>query len=443
MFNSFRGGIHPPQRKNLTMNAGIMNLPVPQVCYIPMLQHTGAAAEPVVKKGDIVSEGELIGRALGEDSVNVHASVPGKVIDIIDSRFFNVQQKTVLIEAEGAFTTTGSSPSELNDWRNKDTAILLEMIRTSGVAGLGGDAFPTAAKLTPPDGLKIDTLIVNGAESEPYLTSDDVIMNTYPREIIEGIQITLKIIGISKAIIAVEDNKKPAIRALNEAIKHIQPEEKISVKQLQSKYPQGSEKQLVYTLLNRVIPNSEPPQNSGVVVINAGTIFAIREAVLFNKPLIDRVITVSGDMINRPGNYKVRMGTRISEIIEECGGLKGVPGRIVIGGPMRGISVDDMELPVIKSTSGILFLSDKETCNGDSVSCIRCGRCVSVCPSGLIPRNIAGAVEKREFDLAASFHPEACIMCSCCSYVCPAKRPLSYLVGIALESLQAEKVIKG
>ncbi len=439
MFNSFRGGIHPPQKKNLTMNAGIMNLPVPQVCYIPMIQHAGVAAKPVVEKGDVVNEGELIGLAQGDDSVNVHASVPGKVIDIIDSLLFNVHQTTVLIEAEGAFTTTGSSPAELNDWRNKDTAILLEMIRTSGVAGLGGDAFSTAAKLTSSPGLKIDTLIVNGAESEPYLTSDDVIMKTYPNEIIEGIQITLKIIGISKAIIAVEDNKKPAIKALNEAVKQIHPEEKIVIKHLQSKYPQGSEKQLIYSLLSRTLSPSEFPRNSGVVVLNIGTIFAIREAVLFNKPLIDRFITVSGDMIHRPGNYKVRLGTRISDIIEECGGLKGVPGRVVIGGPMRGISVDDMELPVIKSTSGILFLSDKETCNEVSVPCIRCGRCVSVCPSGLIPRDIAGAVEKGAFDTVASFRPEACILCGSCSYVCPAKRPLSYFVNIAMESLSGQK----
>jgi len=426
VFNSFRGGIHPPQRKTLTMNTGFVNLPVPQVCYIPMLQHAGTAAKPVVKKGDIVSEGELIGLAQGYDSVNIHASVPGKVIEMVESPVSNVNQTTVVIEAEGAFTTTGSSPADLSDWRGRDSSELLEVVRNSGVAGLGGDGFPTALKLTSSPELKIDTLIVNGAESEPYLTSDDMMMKTYPLEIIEGIQITLKIIGISKAIIAVENNKKPAIRALNEAVKQIHPEENIVIKQLQSRYPQGSEKQLVYTLLNRIISPSGSPAGSGA-------------AVLFNKPLIDRFITISGDMINRPGNYKVRFGTRISDIIEECGGLKGTPGRVVAGGPMRGVSVDDMELPVIKSTTGILFLSDKETCNQESVSCIRCGRCVSVCPSGLIPRNIAGAVEKGNFDLAAELHPEACIMCSCCSYICPAKRPLSYLVKIARESLSKQK----
>jgi len=439
VFNTFRGGVHPPQRKTLTMNAGIENLSVPQICHIPMQQHAGIAAIPVVKKGDSVREGELIGRADEYTSVNVHASVPGKVIEIIESLYSNIQQTTVVIEAEGAFTTTGASSTVVNDWRNIDSSILLDIVHNCGIAGLGGDACSTAAKLTIPSDVKVDTLIINGAESEPYLTSDDMIMKTYPREIIEGIQITLKIIGIKKAFIAVEDNKKHALKLLKEAVKKNPLEEKIIVKQLRSKYPQGSEKQLVYSLLKRVVHTSKPSISSGVIVLNVGTIYAIREAVLFNKPLIDRFITISGDMINKPGNYKVRLGTRISEIIEECGGLKGTPAKVVIGGPLRGLSIENMDLPVVKSTSGILFLSGKETCHDDYSSCIRCGRCVSVCPSGLIPRDIAASVETGKFEQMVKLHPEACIKCSCCSYVCPAKRPLSYFVNIAMETLSQQK----
>lgn len=439
MFNTFRGGIHPPQRKTLTMNAGIENLSVPQVCYIPMLQHAGVAANPVVKKGDNVSEGELIGKAHGYSGANVHASVPGKIIEIVELMYCNVKQTTVVIEAEGAFTTTGSSQSAVNDWRSMDSSSLLDIVHNCGIVGLGGDAFPAAAKLAIPDDVKIDTLIVNGAESEPYLTADDMIMKTYPDEILEGIQITLKILGIKKAIVAVENNKKQAIKSLNEAVKKSIAEEKIVVKQLQTKYPQGSERQLIYTILKRIVRSSALPINSGVVVLNVGTVYAIREAVLFNKPLIDRFVTISGDMINKPGNYKVRLGTKISEIIEECGGLKGTPSKVVIGGPLRGISIENLDMPVIKNTSGILFLSDKETCHDDYSSCIRCGKCLSVCPSGLIPRDIAAAVENEKFELSAKLHPEACIKCSCCSYVCPAKRPLSYFVNIAMETLSQQK----
>ncbi len=439
MFNTFRGGIHPPQRKTLTMNAGIGNLSVPQICYIPMLQHEGTAARLIVKKGDIVSEGELIGEAQGMISANVHASVPGKVVDIVESMNPNAPQSTVVIEAEGAFTTTGSSSTSVNDWKTIDRSVLLNIVKNCGVAGLGGDAYPTAAKLAIPADSKIDTLIINGAESEPYLTADDMMMKTYPHEIIEGIQITLKIIGIKTAIIAVEDNKKHAVKVLSEAVKKIEPEEKIIIKQLRSKYPQGSEKQLIYSVLKRVVPVAGVSINSGVVVLNVGTIYAVREAVLFNKPLIDRLITISGDMIRKPGNYKVRFGTMISDIVDECGGLKGVPSKIVIGGPLRGISADNMDLPVVKSTSGILFMSDKETCHADYSACIRCGRCVSVCPAGLIPRDIGIAVEKGKFDKLSGFHPEACIMCSCCSYVCPAKRPLSNFVNIAQETLSTQK----
>jgi len=439
VFNTFRGGIHPPQRKTLTMNSSIENLSVPQICYIPMLQHEGAAAKLIVKKGDIVSEGELIGEAQGMISANVHASVPGKVVDIVESMNLNVPRTTVVIEAEGAFTTTGSSLTSVNDWKTLDRSVLLDIVQSCGVAGLGGDAFPTASKLTIPSDSKVDTLIINGAESEPYLTADDIMMRTYPHEIIEGIQIALKIIGIKKAIIAVEDNKKHSIRVLSEAVKKTIPEEKIIIKQLRSKYPQGSEKQLIYSILKRIVPVSGFSINSGVVVLNVGTIYAVREAVLFFFFLIDRLITISGDMIRKPGNYKVRFGTRISDIVEECGGLKGVPSKIVIGGPLRGISAENMDLPVVKSTSGILFMSDKETCHADYSACIRCGRCVTVCPAGLIPRDIAIAAENGKFDTISELNPEACIMCSCCSYVCPAKRPLSNFVSIAQETLSKQK----
>ncbi len=399
-----------------------------------MLQHQGVPAEPAVKIGDIIKEGELVGRAAAANSANVHASVPGKVIDIAEALTDNGIHSTIVIEAEGAFTTTGSS-SMVKDWQIIDKTDLLETIRDCGIVALGGYAYPAAEKLSPSPDVRIDTLIVNGAESEPYLTVNDILMKTYPGEIIEGIKITLKTIGIKKAVIAVEDNKKAAIRLLKEALKNNTSPYEITVKQLKTKYPQDSEKQLVYSVLRKIVASHGKAEDAGAIIQDVGTIYAIREAVLFNKPLIERYITISGNMINRPGNYKVRIGTMISDIVEECGGLKGKPSKIVIGGPMSGISVDTLDIPLTKSTSGILFLSEDEIRSGECSSCIRCGRCVSVCPMGLIPCKIAGAVERERFDLAGELHAEACIKCSSCSYVCPAKRPLSNFITMAQETL--------
>jgi len=436
VFNTFRGGSHPPQRKTLTKNKSIINISIPQLCYIPMQQHVGVPAKPIVEVGDIVTEGQLIGKAQGLLSANVHAPVPGKVVKISEVLTVYGKQTTIVIEADGAFTV--GSGRVVNDFHNIAGHDLLGIIRDYGIVGLGGAAFPTAIKLDPPSDMKIDTLIINGAECEPYLTNDEMLMNTFPHEIVEGIEIVLKILGIKKAVIGVEEDKKSAISALNTAIKNVKDNE-ITVKGLRTKYPQGAEKQLIYSVLKRIVPSRGLPMDVGVAVQNIGTIYAIREAVVFNKPLIDRFITVSGDMINHPGNYKVRIGTLISDIVEECGGLKGHPSKIVLGGPMCGISVYTMDIPVVKGTLGVLFLSEDEAGIGDFGTCVRCGRCVAACPVGLIPCDIALATEKGRFDLADKLHVNTCIMCSCCSYVCPAKRPLSHFVKIAQETLSQQK----
>jgi electron transport complex protein RnfC len=396
-----------------------------------MKQHTGEPALPVVNKGDTVNEGELIGKARGRDSANVHAAVPGKVIDIINDH----NGAVVVIEAEGAFTRTGSS-SAINDWKNTDRKRLLEIVREAGIVELEGDPYPVYLKLDPAAGKKIDTLIVNGSESEPYITVDDMLMRTYPREIVEGIQIALKIAGLKKAVIGIDDNKKKAIISLRDAVRDLPGEEEIVIKPLQSKYPQGAEKQLVYSSVKRVVPAGGVPEDAAVIVMNIGTVYALREAVLFNKPLIDRYITVSGEMVNRPGNFKVRIGTKISDIVEECGGLKGASARIVIGGPMRGVAVDSADIPVLKSTSGILFLSEDDVVPEEIDPCIRCGRCISVCPVLLVPCDIAQAAEKEKYGSINKLHAQSCILCSCCSYICPSKRPLSYLIKKAQEALK-------
>lgn len=394
------------------------------------MQRDGIPVEIVVSKGDMINEGQLIGKDMDNSGAHIHATVPGKVIDIGEYPSVNGMTPTVVIEAEGAFITSGSL-SSIKSWEQLDIKEITERIVNSGITGLR-HLIPVPDKI-PPDTLKnADILIINGAESEPYLTSDDILMKTYPDEILDGIKILLRITGIKKAYIAVEDNKKQAIKILKEAVKKTVPDGSVSVKSLKNKYPQGMERLLVYGIVGNSISSYpvKPP------VLNISTVYSVRDAVLFNKPVIDRYITVSGSMINRPGNYKVRIGTRISDIIEECGGLKGDTFLMIMGGPICGKSVNSMNIPVDKDTTAVLFLAEDEVRSDDEYPCIRCGRCLAVCPAGLVPRDIACAVEMKRPDLVEKKDLDACIKCNCCSYICPSKRPLSYLINSARGFLQ-------
>ncbi len=438
MFSTFRGGIHPAENKHITEGLEFSNLSVPSVCHIPLQQHIGAPAKPVVQVGDQVEEGQLIGAATGFVSANVHASVPGKVIEITKKLTVYQKQTTVTIEAEGAFVSSAQKKVAA-DFTTMEPGDILSRIKDAGIVGLGGAAFPSSVKLSPPPEMAIDHLIVNGAECEPYLTVDDTLMRTFPEAVIEGVRITLRVLGISSAIIGIEKNKSGAVRALQDALERIKPSEDIRVKALRTKYPQGAEKQLIYSLLKREVPSRGLPMDVGVVVQNVGTIYAIREAVLFGKPLFERYITVSGSMINRPGNYKVRIGTTLQDIVDECGGLKGEPAKIIIGGPMCGLSVHSLDIPVVKGTSGVLFLSEDEVNIGDYGDCIRCGKCVAACPMGLLPCDLGLAVENNRFDIANDLFPSDCIMCGSCSFSCPANRPLSHFIKLAQERIKQKK----
>ena len=433
--NTFRGGIHPSGNKRTTIDKNFSTLAIPHVCYIPLQQHAGKPATPVVNVGDIVQEGQLIGRADGFISSNIHSSIPGKVIEINDyPTIYSKKTKCVVVEVKGEFTTSGKQ-LEKRKWDILSKEELFDIIKNSGIAGMGGAAFPTPVKLSPPKDKIIDALIINGAECEPYLTVDDMLMRTFPEEIIEGINITMKVLGVNKAYIGIESNKPGSISALKNIIKN----KNIEIKILKTKYPQGAEKQLIYSILKKEVPSGGLPMDAGVVVQNVGTIHAIREAVVLGKTLFERYVTVTGKCINKPGNYKIKIGTKISDIVEECGGLNEEPAKIIMGGPMCGIAINSLDIPVVKGTSGILFLSRADVKVEKYNKCIRCGRCVSICPSGILPCDISTAMEKNRLDLLENLHVFDCIMCGACSYICPSRRPLSHFIKQAQDKLRKKK----
>ncbi len=322
------------------------------------------------------------------------------------------------------------------DWDKLTCDDIIKIIRNAGIVGLGGVSIPAHVKLSRGKGSGIDTLIINGCESEPYLTADDMLMKTYPFEVVTGIRIILKALGISRALIGIEDNKMAAAKKLTDAITETAPPEHISIVMLKTKYPQGAEKNIIYSLTGRKVPSKGAPADIHAAIFNIGTVHAVREAVVTGKPLFERYVTVSGSLIRNPGNYKIRIGTRISSVIEECGGLTGKPARIISGGPMSGYEIHDTDMPVTKETTGIIFLSRDQVYEGPFHPCIRCGSCVNVCPAGLMPCELGNGIEKMNsgsFDYMERLGIHDCILCGACSYVCPAKRPMSQYIKLALE----------
>jgi electron transport complex protein RnfC len=435
MLPTFSGGVYPRGKKKITENIDFSNLPIPQFCFIPIQQHQGTPAKPLVVARDIITEGQLIASAEGQISSNIHASIPGRVVEIKQSANIYEDQTVIVIEAGGSF---GTSYSKKNNelWDNFSGKEILGKIEDAGIAGFSSTDSPASKKINQSADKKISLLIINGAESDPYLTSDDVLMKTFPAEIVEGIKIAMKALGVEKAVIGIENNKEKAIKAIQDEIQKANAGGSILLKEIKTKYPQGNEKLLIYSLTGSIVPSGLFPSDIGIAVHNVNTLFAVRNAVLYGKPMFERYVTVSGDMISKPGNYKVRIGTRISDIIEECGGLKGDPSRIVIGGSMCGQAVQSLDIPVVKSTTGILFMSEKEVNSDKATACIRCGRCVEVCPIGLLPCEISKAYEKNKFDKIERLNPSECILCGSCSYICPARRPLTPNIKMTQQKLK-------
>jgi electron transport complex protein RnfC len=430
-----RGGIHPHGNKFYTKDKQIKTASLPPMAVIPMHQHMGGPAECTVKEGDRVEEGMLIGRASGFFSSNVHASVPGKVLSVSDIYLPNsIKSKAVEIEMEGEFSRLGKTNTK-RDWVTLSKEEILDNVSAMGIVGLGGATFPTHIKYKIKKKQRLEFLIINGVECEPYLTCDHRLMLERSDEILEGIKILQKLINPENTIIGIEANKPDAIELLLEKVKEKQLD--IKIEALRLKYPQGDEKQLIKALIDREVPSGGLPLDIGAVVSNVGTVFAVYEAVAFEKPLIERFVTVTGSVVKEPGNFKVRIGTKISHLIEECGGFTEIPGKVIVGGPMMGFPLCSLDSPVTKGVSGVIALSKKEAKIGEETGCIQCGSCIKACPFGLNPTRLYKLVEHQMYDEALKEDLMDCKECGCCAYVCPARIPL--VQGMKLGKLMLHK----
>lgn len=434
---TFIGGIHPKEDgKSLTIGRKEVLSLIPKTVYIFLSQHIGAPAKPVVKKGDIVKKGQLIGEAQGFISANVHASVPGKVIDVVPwpHPVTGVKSPVVIIERteEDSWADDIDTDSDIDLISPEE---IRQRIQLAGIVGLGGATFPTHVKLTPPKDKTIDTIVMNGAECEPYLTCDYRLMLDKPHEIIQGLKLVMKCVGCKKAHIGIEANKED-VYTLFRGILSGEPNIKVDL--MEVKYPQGAEHQIIKALLNREFKPTRLPLEVGAIVINVGTAFAVYEAVKFKRPLIQRIVTVTGDGVEKPQNFLVRIGTPIKQLLEEAK-VKPDVKKVVFGGPMMGITQGNMDSAVtVKGTGGVLTL--RETQLWKSHACIRCGRCINSCPYGLNPSELSISCEAKEFNHAAENNVMECKECGCCTYICPAKRPIVHLIKFAKTEIAKQKI---
>lgn len=408
----------------------------PSIVYIPLHQHTGAPCDPIVNVGDRVKVGQRIGQSQAFVSAPIHSSVAGTVKNITTiTTPTGIKTTCVVIESDGtnemdeAIKPKGS----LDKLTSKE---IIEIIKEAGITGMGGAGFPTHVKLSPPPEKKIDTVIINGAECEPFLTSDHRLMLEMPEKIVFGLKAIMKALNVDRGFIGIENNKMDAVQALRSVIK---PEDNIQVVTLKAKYPQGDEKRLINATTGRKVPSGGLPMDVSCVVNNISTAKAIAEAILEGKPLYERVVTVTGNGVNEPKNLIVKIGTPFQEVIDQAGGYNGVPGKVIMGGPMMGLSQFSTEVPVIKGSGGILVLTEKEA-QAEKVSpCIKCGKCIEACPVHLQPLFISAYSLKSDFEGAEKYGALDCVECGSCSFICPAKRPLVESIRLAKREVLAKR----
>ncbi|HDZ41150.1 MAG TPA: electron transport complex subunit RsxC [Bacteroidetes bacterium] len=433
-----KGGVHPPENK-ISSGVPIEAMPLPEQVIIPVNQHLGAPAEAVVEKGETVKAGQIIARSKGFVSANIHSSVSGKVLKVDkmpDASGY--KQTSVVINVEGdEWLETVDRSKELKKNISLSGEEIIKKCAENGIVGMGGATFPSHVKLSIPQGKKCDVLIINGVECEPYLTSDHRLMIEKPEELLTGTSLLMKALGVNRAFIGIENNKKDAIDKLKGLASSY---DGISIHALKVKYPQGAEKQLIKALINREVPSGGLPVDVGTVVHNAGTAFAVYEAVQKNKPLVERVVTVSGKGLDKTLNLLARIGTPVSKLIEYAGGLPESTAKVVNGGPMMGKALGSLEVPVTKGTSGIIIFRDEESRRKEKGPCIRCARCISVCPMGLEPYLLMTLTEKELYERAEKDRIMDCMECGSCSFTCPANRPL--LDYIRLGKAYVGKIIR-
>lgn len=433
-----KGGVHPPENK-ISAGIPIEIMPLPEQVIIPVCQHLGAPAEPVVDKGDEVKAGQVIAQSKGFVSANIHSSVSGKVLKVdkmLDASGYK-QTSIVINVQDDEWLDSVDRSNTLKKEISLTGEEIIKKCAEYGIVGMGGATFPSHVKLSIPPGKKCDVLIINGVECEPYLTSDHRLMLEKTEELLTGTTLLMKALGVSSALIGIENNKKDAIKKLEGLADKY---EGISIHTLKVKYPQGAEKQLIKALINREVPSGGLPVDVGTVVHNVGTAYAVYEAIQKNKPLVERVITVSGKNMDKPINLLTRIGTPLSKLIEHAGGLPDNTAKVVNGGPMMGKALGSLEVPVTKGTSGIIIFSEEESHRNETGPCIRCTKCISICPMGLEPYLLMTLTEKELFDRAEKEKIMDCMECGSCSFTCPANRPL--LDYIRLGKANVGKIIR-
>ena len=417
------GGIHPKENK-LSAGIKIVPAPLPKEVIIPLGMHIGAPATACVAKGDEVKVGTLIAKSSGFVSANIYSSVAGKVTKIdsvFDASGYKKPAIIISVAEEDVWEESIDRSPELVRECSLDAKAIIDRINEAGIVGLGGATFPTHVKLSPPPGSKAEVLIINAVECEPYLTSDHQLMLEHGEEILVGCTILMKALSVDKCIIGVENNKPDAIKHLSGLCAQYKG---IEVMPLKVQYPQGGEKQLIDAVLSKQVKSGALPISTGAVVQNVGTIYAVYEAIQKNKPLLERVVTVTGKSLDKPANYLARIGTPLKTLIEASGGIPENTGKIIGGGPMMGKALLSADLPVTKGTSGILLISQEESVRKPMRACIRCAKCVNVCPMGLNPTFLMVDTQQQDWERAERGHIVDCIECGSCSFTCPSNRPL-------------------
>ncbi|HUL31934.1 MAG TPA: electron transport complex subunit RsxC [Thermodesulfobacteriota bacterium] len=434
--DTFSGGVHPADNKYLSAHKPTVSAAIPKRVVIPLSQHIGAPTKPLVVIGQEVKKGEKIGETTGFVSAPVHASISGKVVAIASfPHILGVDLPGVVIESDGKDEWVAGL-KENSDYNMLSSEELKKLVQDAGIVGMGGATFPTHVKLSPPKEKPIDVVILNGAECEPYLTSDHRLMLEKSKEIVEGLRILMRILNVSKGYIGIESNKPDAIEAMNKAVAGSSD---VKVWPVKVKYPQGAEKMLIKAIAGRTVPAGGLPMDIGVVVQNVGTAEAIYNAVRYGRPLIERYVTVTGRGVKEPKNFLARIGTPFSQLIEEAGGLTDAAAKVISGGPMMGMSQYTLDVPVIKGTSGITVLTKEEVSTKPYGPCIRCARCIDACPMKLQPSLIGVFIEKGHYQDAKDYNLMDCFECGSCTFVCPANRPIVQWVKKAKKELAKKK----